>query len=52
MQTTDLANVQDPAVKKILTHILTELDRIKNLPPVTEDTKQLAIVVNKLTGNL
>ena len=45
-------SLEDPDLKEILTYIITELDRIKSLPPVTEDPKNLAIIVNKITRNL
>ena len=44
--------IQDPKTKEVLQYIIKELDRIKSLPPVTEDIKQIAVVVNKITRNL
>lgn len=44
--------VADPIVRDVLRYIIDELDRIHSLPPVSEDTKQLAIIVNKITRKL
>ena len=47
-----IEQVQDPATKIALKIIRDELDRIRSLPPVTENVTQLASVVNRLTGRL
>ena len=44
--------LEDHKLKVILSYIINELDRIKSLPPVTADVKNLAVIVNKITRNL
>jgi len=48
----DVDQLEDEKLKHILKYIIGELDRIKSLPPVSEDLKQIATVVNKITRNL
>ena len=47
-----IEQITDQHIKEALQLIALELDRIKNLPPVSEDPKQIAIIVNKITENL
>ena len=44
--------IEDPLTREVLQYVMKELDRIKSMPPVTEDIKQIAVVINKLTRNL
>ena len=44
--------IEDPIVKEVLRYVLQELDRAKSLPPTTDDPKNIAVIVNKLTRNL
>ena len=47
-----IRQIDDQKVRKALMYIIDELDRIKSMPPVTEDTKQIATILNKITRNL
>jgi hypothetical protein len=47
-----IQKIEDTATRDALTEIAKELKRISSLPPVTEDLKQLAIVVNQITNSL
>jgi len=49
---TNIEKVKDPATRKALTSIAEEINRIKSVSVVCEDTKQLAYAVNKITGKL
>jgi len=49
---TTVDRIKDPATKESLQYVIAELDRLKSLPPVTENLKQLATIVNKITRNL
>jgi len=44
--------IKDPAAREALRYVLAELDRIKSLPPVTEDLKQVSTIINKITRKL
>lgn len=48
----DLSKVKDEAAKEVLIFLLEKFNKIEKLPPVTENTKQIAIVINKITGSL
>ncbi len=48
----EIKTIEDPQVRKVLEIISDELFRIKKLPPVAEDLKQIALTLNKVTGNL
>lgn len=47
-----VAQIDDPKLREVLVYIIGELDRIKSLPPVTEDLKQITTIVNKITRSL
>lgn len=47
-----IASVKDPATRAALTLIAEELKRIRSVQPAIQDTRSLAIAVNKITGKL
>ena len=49
---TVIDQVQDPKTREALQYIIAELDRIKSLPPVNHDVRNIATIVNKITRNL
>ena len=48
----EIKAIQDPHIKIVFGLIEKELSRIRNVPPVTEDLKQISTILNKITGNL
>ncbi len=48
----DIEAIEDPKAKEIILMLVEEFDRINNLPPVTTNTENIAVVVNKITGHL
>ncbi|WP_373069810.1 hypothetical protein [Sulfurimonas sp.] len=44
--------VQDSVIRGILSEIIDEIERIKSIEPVNENTKTIARAINKITGKL
>lgn len=44
--------IKDPATQEALKIIASELKRIRTVQPVTEDTKSLALAINRIIGKL
>ncbi len=49
---TAIALIEDKKLQSILIEITKRLDDIGQLPPASEDPKQIAVIVNKITRNL
>lgn len=47
-----IEQVKDPATRAVLIEISKEFDRIRAIPPVTNDLNQVAAAVNKITEKI
>ncbi len=44
--------IEDDNIRTAFLAIIKEINRIRELPPVTEDLKQISTILNKVTDNL
>ena len=48
----EINEVEDPVVKGLLLNIIAKIEKIESLPPCSNDPKQIAQIVNRITGKL
>ena len=48
----DIEQIQDIKIRDALMSIAKEIEKIKSIPPVSNNLAEVAFAVNKITGNL